>query len=71
MRVSVSMATLLAACLTQLMEFVSQFTDQEKKLMEAITEFHQKVGGDSKSEHNLNQLVRLCSLIGCSWCWFV
>lgn len=40
-----SMATLLAACLWQLMAFVSQFTDQEKKLMEATTEFHQKVGG--------------------------
>lgn len=43
--------------------FCCQFTEQEKKLMEATTEFHQKVNGPNKTDHQRAQIIII------SVCW--
>lgn len=40
--------------------FCCQFTEQEKKLMEATTEFHHKVNGPNKSDHQRAQIRSVC-----------
>lgn len=40
--------------------FCCQFTEQEKKLMEATTEFHQKVKGPDKSDHQRTPIRSVC-----------
>lgn len=40
--------------------FCCQFTEQEKKLMEATTEFHQKVNRPNKSDYQRAPIRSVC-----------